>query len=470
MNPLENPRFQCVRLIGKGSFGEVYQVYDTWLKRVIAIKCIDQHGSDELAALRLLSGKRHEYLVEIYDVIVDEEKLYILMAYVPGRNLKDYCKEQGALNRREALCLLQEILEVLAWLHQMGIVYNDLKPENIIYLPNKHFCLIDFGACFLMMKAPLKRYGSPVFASPEYKKGEQIDGRSDLYSLGCTAKQVFNQQAQNYYSLFIDRCLKIDPSDRYASAIEALKKLNRYYVRRIIGKSLLCGSLIWFSLIPWMIPVFYCACLQIGWYEQAVYLLPEHLDAYEAMYYSEGSAIFYQLSQLPIEQLTTQHGKEFVLNYVSECLEYRLAIVNTLAIKCEKEAWSQIILTNDTNICQQAMTRLVEEYTLENWQKFIKTYLLQCTDLEKASWMMEYLQNQSTSLRQEIYQQLDCPEMLRLFFYIESVSELKSDIALRLFQTGAFQEGWLHRAIQLTSESEKKIKLEQMIIQWGSLS
>lgn len=160
MNPLEDPRFQCVQLLGQGSFGRVYEAYDTWLKRMVAIKCLDGLNSSELSALRLLAGHKHSQLVEIHDVLIFQDNLYILMDYIPGSNLKVYCQNHGLLDRWEALRLFREILEVLSWLHQLGIVYNDLKPENIMRLPNGHYCLIDIGACFLMEDTLARRYGS----------------------------------------------------------------------------------------------------------------------------------------------------------------------------------------------------------------------------------------------------------------------------------------------------------------------
>ena len=70
MHPLKDPRFQCISPLGQGSYGKVYQAYDTLLNRVIAIKCLTDPQSEEMAALCLLAGEKHAGLVEIYDVLL----------------------------------------------------------------------------------------------------------------------------------------------------------------------------------------------------------------------------------------------------------------------------------------------------------------------------------------------------------------------------------------------------------------
>lgn len=474
MHPLKDPRFQCISPLGQGSYGKVYQAYDTLLNRVIAIKCLTDPQSEEMAALCLLAGKKHAGLVEIYDVFTDDDQICILMDHVPGANLAMYCARQGRLSRKEARIFLKEVLELLCFLHQdLGIVYNDLKPENIMRQPDGHYRLIDFGSCFLIADPPLRRYGSPAYASPEYVRGDRVDGRSDLYSLGKTAKAVLDERAIRYYQPFLNPCLSPFAKARYASAEQALRQLRIYRARRLVGTGIPVFLMIGLVIMLVLAPVFYQLCLEQGWYVQAISLFPDRLEAYASLYDHYPEESLYQLSYLPIERLDTMEGKAFVLNYVTTCMERKLPLIDRLSEKCADSAWAGILNAKTKKDFDDAFRQLLNQYEASVWQPFIQAYWLEVADQTTVTWLLDGLVEQeedSQAFRQDIYAKLDHPVLLRTCFHYEPSLELKADLAIRLFQTGAFQEGWLHQALQLTDEPHKRQELEMLILQWGELA
>jgi serine/threonine protein kinase len=194
--------------VGRGGMGVVYRGRHEKLPRVVAIKSINPRGTHDLRRLRhrfereayVQAQLDHPGIVKIYDYIVSEQTYYIVMEYVEGRSLAQAISEQpGGLPQERALDLFEQILDAVSYAHTFvyrdeggqahrGIVHRDLKPPNIMVTPGDRIKVTDFGIVKLVgaEKTDTSKiaYGSPRYVSPEQAAGEQLDQRSDIYSLG----------------------------------------------------------------------------------------------------------------------------------------------------------------------------------------------------------------------------------------------------------------------------------------------
>ena len=151
-NRVLDQRYELQELVGGGGMADVYKAHDKLLDRPVAVKILHaQFKSDEefikkfhreaQAAARL----SHPNIVNIYDVGVSGDDHYIVMEYVPGRTLKELIKQEGHLPVSEALRITREIADALANAHAHNLVHCDIKPHNILVMPDGLTMVADFG-------------------------------------------------------------------------------------------------------------------------------------------------------------------------------------------------------------------------------------------------------------------------------------------------------------------------------------
>ena len=188
-------RYEIEELIGVGGMANVYKAKDLLENRVVAVKILRDEflGNEELVrrfkneskAISLLS---HPNIVKVFDVSVSDKVQYIAMEYIDGVTLKDYIKERHVLTWRETLHFVTQTLEALQHAHNKGIVHRDIKPQNIMVLADGSIKVMDFGIARFSRgethTATNKAIGSVHYISPEQAKGDDIDLRADLYSVG----------------------------------------------------------------------------------------------------------------------------------------------------------------------------------------------------------------------------------------------------------------------------------------------
>jgi serine/threonine protein kinase len=193
-------RYEILTELGRGAMGVVYKARDPKINRVVAVKTVSLAGQppeDELeyrgrfireaeAAGRL----SHPGIVTIFDVGEEPEthSPYIVMEYVGGKSLDALLSEQDhKLPVEVAIQLALELAEALDCAHGQGVVHRDLKPANILLTEDGHAKIADFGIAKLNLANVTlagRSLGTPAFMSPEQLNGEDVDGRSDLFSLG----------------------------------------------------------------------------------------------------------------------------------------------------------------------------------------------------------------------------------------------------------------------------------------------
>lgn len=190
-----NDRYMITEVVGVGGMAYVYKAFDKICNRVVAVKILkDEFMSDaqfrrrftnESKAITMLS---HDNIVDVFDVSLEGDTLYIVMEYIDGITLKEYMERKGTLSDVEALHFIKQILKGLAHAHERGIVHRDVKPHNIILLKNGMIKLTDFGIArltkFDTQTMSDMTIGSVHYISPEQASGDRTDARSDIYSVG----------------------------------------------------------------------------------------------------------------------------------------------------------------------------------------------------------------------------------------------------------------------------------------------
>jgi serine/threonine protein kinase/formylglycine-generating enzyme required for sulfatase activity len=192
-------KYRLLSVLGHGGMGNVYAAEDPLIKRKVAIKVLppefarDKSLIDRLLAEAQAAGRlNHPNVVTIYDVNHDVDSYFIVMELVPGGSVQDYLAKKGSPGWRAATKLVGEACKALQAAHEIGLIHRDIKPSNLMLTSDGHVKVADFGLAKIeasdvtMHTQPGTILGTPAFMSPEQCRGDKIDLRTDIYSLGCT--------------------------------------------------------------------------------------------------------------------------------------------------------------------------------------------------------------------------------------------------------------------------------------------
>lgn len=199
-------RYLIVDRIGQGAMGVVYRARDPIIDRVVALKTIDPHLSGE--ALREFNERffheaksagrlGHPNIVTIYDAGEADGVAYIAMEHLEGPSLRQILDDHPPLTISRVLEIGAQVARGLAYAHEHGVVHSDVKPANVILVNGRRPKLTDFGIARVAGAPTSELAGSPKYMSPEQVRGEALDGRTDIFSLGAvlyellTGKQPF---------------------------------------------------------------------------------------------------------------------------------------------------------------------------------------------------------------------------------------------------------------------------------------
>src|SRR3954465_6992407 len=188
-------RYRLDAQIGAGGMSTVYRAFDVNLERQVAIKLLHREmsaDSDQLERFRrearAVAQLSHPHIVGVIDAGEDESRPYIVFEYVEGETLKDRIRRLGRLPVDEALAYAIEIARALGCAHAHDIVHRDVKPQNVLLDPEGSAKVTDFGIARSLrddgLTADGRVLGTTDYVSPEQALGHDVDGQSDIYSLG----------------------------------------------------------------------------------------------------------------------------------------------------------------------------------------------------------------------------------------------------------------------------------------------
>ena len=261
-------RFEVLQLLGEGGMGAVYKAHDRELERDVALKLIRpelarnpeilQRFKHELILARQVT---HRNVIRIFDLGQAEGYKYITMEYLDGRDLRSVLREKGKLPPEEAAKIILQICRALEAAHAEGVIHRDLKPQNIMLDANGRAYVMDFGiarsAYLPGMTQTGALVGTPEYMSPEQAKGEKLDERSDLFSLGAILYELLNGVSPYHsdtplatlwrriqekakplteidptipkpLSDIVAKALEIEPQDRFTNAAEFAQALESW--------------------------------------------------------------------------------------------------------------------------------------------------------------------------------------------------------------------------------------------------
>jgi len=258
---------RCIRQVGSGGMCTIYLAESERAGTVVVLKVFNQvpDVSERIVSFdrflqeyEIIAGIKHHNIVRIYDLGVADDHAYIAMEHFPAGDLRQRMKLP--LSPVTALKYLEQIASALEAIHSVGVLHRDLKPANVMLRADGSLCLIDFGLAKanemeVSLTGTREIFGTPYYMSPEQGHAEEIDARSDLYSLGvmfyemlighkpytgATAMEVIYKHKRAEmpevppqfadYQEMLRRLLAKSPADRYQSAGVLLEAISAFKI------------------------------------------------------------------------------------------------------------------------------------------------------------------------------------------------------------------------------------------------
>lgn len=188
-----------LRLLGRGSYGDVSLVESKVTKQQYAIKCIQKvqidyermHENIEMEK-QILLRIDHPFIIKLVKTLKDDKHIFFLMEYIKGKELFEVVREIGILKRNQTQFYSASLMLAVSYLHQNRYMYRDIKPENVIVMENGYIKLIDFGTAKEVMDRTNTVIGTPHYMAPEIIKGEGYSFIIDFWSIGiCMYEFMF---------------------------------------------------------------------------------------------------------------------------------------------------------------------------------------------------------------------------------------------------------------------------------------
>lgn len=205
MSEMIASRYVIVKKLGEGGMADVYLALDTVLNREVALKML--RGNLALEPVSLLRFQReanstlalnHPNIVEIYDVGEDTGRHFIIMEYIRGKTLKQLIAQRGAMEKQEAVSIMDQLVGAVKEAHKHNIIHRDIKPQNVLVKDDGTVKIADFGIATVADAMQLTQadtvLGSVHYLAPELARGESATYQSDIYALGITFYELLTGQ------------------------------------------------------------------------------------------------------------------------------------------------------------------------------------------------------------------------------------------------------------------------------------
>lgn len=278
MRKIWNHQYEQIRKIGEGGAGCVILVRDLHLNRLAAIKKMEQI-QEIRKEMELLKALKHHGLPDIYDYFEEDGHGFLVMEYVEGVTLKEYLEQHGKPDLTQALAWMEEILEILGYLHEQhpAVVYRDLKPSNLIIGEEGRLKLIDLGGAFFRchnQNEDRVSVGTPGYSAPELWNGIHADVAADIFSFGAVAHELltgvnplkppYERRPVRQYDRkipvslehMVQKCTKENSKERYTSIREIRKVMMESYAAKRRWRAFYLLKCI-ITVIPFVVSAWY---------------------------------------------------------------------------------------------------------------------------------------------------------------------------------------------------------------------
>jgi hypothetical protein len=237
-------RYELRAMIGRGGMGEVYEAVDRRLDRTVAVKVLRPELAPDGRFLirfrreaRTSAALSHPGIVAVYDVGVDAACAFIVMELVAGRTLAELVRSEPSPEPARVARWGVGVAQALAHAHVRGVVHRDISPGNVMVTQDDRVKILDFGIARAGLAAGSldatavasgTARGTIAYTAPEQLRGEALDGRADIYSLGAVLSELLaDRPTPHRLAVAIERCLSPNPDDRFANAADLADELWR---------------------------------------------------------------------------------------------------------------------------------------------------------------------------------------------------------------------------------------------------
>ena len=356
-------RYEVIEELGRGGMGKVYRVEDKQIKEEVALKLIKPEiAADENTIERFRNELKfarkvsHRNVCRMYDLSEEEGTHYITMEYVRGEDLKSTIRRMGQLSVGKAISIARQVCEGLAEAHRLGVVHRDLKSKNIMIDKEGNARIMDFGIARSLEAKGITdagvMIGTPEYMSPEQVEGKEVDGRSDIYSLGVILYEMLtgrvpflgdtplsialkhkteapldprevNAQIPEDLSHLILKCMEKDKGKRYQKAEEILSELSKIErgiptTERVLPKrkpeAEKIGKIKWRNYLLYSGAAVLLILIIVG----GIYLLTGRREAIDS------------IAVLPLENLSGDPEQEYFADGMTDALIGELAKIRAL--------------------------------------------------------------------------------------------------------------------------------------------
>jgi serine/threonine protein kinase len=247
-------KYPVLRKLGEGATSEVYHCTDPFGGREVAIKVAFPETFDNPEKGRLyrklflteasLAGKmQHPHICQIYDAVAEENLHYLVMEYVDGGTLEQYCRPEMLLPVDRVVEIIFKCTRALEFAHKSGVTHRDIKPANILLTGETDVKITDFGAALIASgdTTQVSAIGSPAYMSPEQVKEHPLDHQTDIYSVGVVMYHLLTGrlpfQAVNNFSLIYQITnVEPEPATVFRPEIpEAVESIVRHAMAKDLG-------------------------------------------------------------------------------------------------------------------------------------------------------------------------------------------------------------------------------------------
>ena len=199
-------RYEIVKMLGQGGMGAVYHAHDRELEREVALKVIrsDMAANPEILRrfkqeLILARQITHKNVIRIFDLGQADGIKFITMEYIEGEDLQGLIRRKKKLEPAEAATIMAQVCRALEAAHNEGVIHRDLKPQNIMLDKTGRVYVMDFGIARSLVTPGMTQtgalIGTPDYMSPEQAKGQTLDVRSDLFTVGIIFYEILSGQS-----------------------------------------------------------------------------------------------------------------------------------------------------------------------------------------------------------------------------------------------------------------------------------